>query len=102
MIIDLVTFKLFVYRNFFHKVLTKMVKRLKAISLAEAVNYCLQNDDSDLDSSVGGLSSDEEGKVDNLLLKNYSTDSNRLVLVIVFQIFSFYLFYDKNLVLPYY
>ena len=46
-----------------------MAKRLKAISLAEAVNYCLQSDANDLDSSVGGLSSDEEEKVDNLLLK---------------------------------
>ena len=66
-----------------------MAKRLKAISLAEAVNYCLQSYDSDLDSSVGGLSRDEEEKVDNLLLENYSTDSKRLVLIILFKIFSF-------------
>ena len=64
-----------------------MAKGLKTISLAEAVNYCPQDDDSDLDSSVGGLSSDEEEKVDNLLLENYSADSNRLVLVILFKIF---------------
>ena len=65
-----------------------MAKRLKAMSLAEAVNSCLQSNDSDLDSSVGGLSSDEEEKVDNLLLENYSTDSNRLVLIIIFKIFT--------------
>ena len=45
-----------------------MGKRLKVISLAELVNFCLQSDDSDLDSSVGGWSSDDEEKVDNLLL----------------------------------
>ena len=56
-----------------------MAKKLKAISLVEAVNYCLQSDDSHLDSSVGGLPSDEEEKADNLLLENYSTGSNRLV-----------------------
>ena len=78
-----------------------MAKRLKAIFLAEVVNYCLQSDDRDLDSSAGGLSSDEEEKFDNSLLENYSTESNRLVLVI-FKLFSFYLFYDKNLVLIYY
>ena len=38
---------------------------MKAICLAEAVNYCLQSDDSDLDSSVGSLSSDEEEKLVN-------------------------------------
>ena len=43
-----------------------MAKRWKAISPAEAVNYCLQSNDSDIDSSAGGLSSDEEEKVDNL------------------------------------
>ena len=86
----------------FHKLLTNVAKRLKAISLAKAVNYCLQSHDSDLDSSVGGFSSDEEEKVDNVLLEDYSNDSNRLVLVILFKIFSFYLFYDKNLVLIYY
>ena len=79
-----------------------MAKRLKAIFLAEVVNYCLQSDDRDLDSSDGGLSSDEEEKVDNSLLENYSTESNRLVLVILFKLFSFYLFYDKNLDLIYY
>ena len=86
---------------FFLKRLTNMAKRLKAIFLAEVVNDCLQSDDRDLDSSAGGLSSDEEEKVDNSLLENYSTESNRLVLVI-FKLFSFYLFYDKNLVLIYY
>ena len=65
-----------------------MAKRLKAMSLAEAENCCLQSNDSDLDSSVGGLSCDEEEKVDNLLLENYSTDSNRLVLIIIFKIFT--------------
>ena len=30
------------------------------MSLAETVNCCLQSNDSDLDSSVGGLSSGEE------------------------------------------
>ena len=30
-----------------------MEKRWKVISLAEAVNCCLKNDDSDLDYSVG-------------------------------------------------
>ena len=39
-----------------------MVKRLKARSLAEAVNYFLQSNGSDLGFSVGGLSSDEEEK----------------------------------------
>ena len=82
--------------------LAKMAKRLKTISLAEAVNYCLQSDDGDLDSWVGSLPGDEEEKVDNLLLENYSTDSNKLVFVILSRIFSFYLFYDKNLGLPYY
>ena len=65
-----------------------MAKRLKAMSLEEAVNCCLQSNDSDLDSSVGGLSCGEEEKVDNLLLENYSTDSNRLVLIIIFKIFT--------------
>ena len=78
-----------------------MAKRLKTISLAEVVNHCLQSHDSDLDYSVGGLSCDEEEKVDNLLLEKYSTDSNRSVLVILFKILTFYLFYDKNLVLIY-
>ena len=40
-----------------------MVKRLKARSLAEAVNYFLQSNGSDLGSSVGDLSSDEEEKL---------------------------------------
>ena len=79
---------------FLHKILTNMAKKLKAISLAEAVNFCLQSDDSHLDSS-GGLPSDEEEKVDNLLLENYPTDSNRLVLVILFKIFSFLPFMIK-------
>ena len=87
---------------FLHKILTNMAIRLKAISLAEAGNYCLQSNDSDAVSSVGGLSSDEEEKVGNLLLENYSTDSNRLVYVILFIIFYFYLFYNKNLPLLYY
>ena len=78
--------------------LTNKAKRLKTISLAETVNHCLQSHDSDLDYSVGGLSCDEEEKVDNLLLEKYSTDSNRSVLVILFKILTFYLFYDKNLV----
>ena len=41
LIIDLATFKLFVYQIFSHKMLSNMAKRLKAISLAEAVKYCL-------------------------------------------------------------
>ena len=81
--------------------LTNKAKRLKTISLAEAVNHCLQSHDSDLDYSVEGLSCDEEEKVDNLLFEKYSTDSNRSVLVILFKILTFYLFYDKNLVLIY-
>ena len=89
LIIDLAAFNFSFTTIFFHKILTNMVKRLKAIFLAEAVNYCLQSNDSDLDSSVGGLSNDQEEKVDNLLLENYSTDSNRLALVILFKIFSF-------------
>ena len=44
-----------------------MAKRLKAISVAEAVNCCHQSDDSDLDSSAWGLSSDEEEKFVNVL-----------------------------------
>ena len=48
--IYIATFKVFIYRNFFHKILTNMAKILKAIFLAEVVNYCLQRDDSDLDS----------------------------------------------------
>ena len=38
------------------------------ISLADAVNYMLESDDSDIDSSQGGLSSDEEEKLDDILL----------------------------------
>ena len=102
LIIDLATSKLFVYQNFLLKILSNMAKRFKPIYLAEAVNCCLQSDDGDLDSSVVGLSSDEEEKFDNLLLENYSTDLNSLVPVIHFKSFSFYLFYDKRLVLQYY
>ena len=52
-----------------------MAKRLKAISVAEAVNCCHQSDDSDLDSSAWGLSSDEEEKFVNVLLGNYRTQT---------------------------
>ena len=77
-----------------------MAKRLKAMSVAEAVNCCHQSDDSDLDSSAWGLSSDEE---ENLLTYYWKIIGLKQVgLVIHFKIFGFYLFYDKNLVLPYY
>ena len=52
-----------------------MAKRLKAISVAEAVNCCHQSDDSDLDSSAWGLSSNEEEKFVNVLLENYRTQT---------------------------
>lgn len=40
----------------------------KVISLEYAVNYILESDDSDIDSSVGGLSSAEEERLDDDLL----------------------------------
>ena len=43
-------------------------ERPKVISLEYAVNYMLESDGSDIDSSVGGLSSDEEERLDDQLL----------------------------------
>lgn len=42
--------------------------RSSKISLDDAVNYMLESDCSDIDSSQGGLSSDEEEKLDDQLL----------------------------------
>ncbi|XP_057291023.1 piggyBac transposable element-derived protein 4-like [Hydractinia symbiolongicarpus] len=44
----------------------------RRISLEDAVNYMLETDDSDIDSCHGGLSSDEEERIDNALLGYYS------------------------------
>ena len=38
------------------------------ISLEDAVNYMLESDGSDIDSSHGGISSDEEERLDDQLL----------------------------------
>ena len=40
----------------------------KNFSLEFAVEYCMNSDDSDVDSSIGSLTSDEEEEIDNLLL----------------------------------
>lgn len=45
-----------------------MVSSTKNISLDSAIEYCINSDDSDIDSSIGGLTSDEEEEIDNLLL----------------------------------
>lgn len=44
-----------------------MAVRKKKFDLQYAINYVL-NDDNDSDSSVGGMSSDEEEGLDNLLM----------------------------------
>ena len=49
----------------------------RKISLEAAVNYMLETDDSDVDSSHGGLDSDEEERLDLELLGYYSDDSER-------------------------
>jgi len=46
----------------------KMATSRKKISLESAIEFCLNSDDSDVDSSVGGFSSDEQEELDNLLL----------------------------------
>ena len=48
-----------------------MVRQHSTISLKEAIDFCLENDGSDLDSPVGGLSSDEEQEIDTMLADNY-------------------------------
>ena len=48
-----------------------MARRPSTISSKEAIDFCLESDGSDLDSSIGGLSSDEEEEVDNMLADNY-------------------------------
>ena len=51
----------------------------KAISLKEAVDFCINSDGSDLDSSMGGMSSGEEEELDREL--GYFDDSGRYVMI---------------------
>ena len=37
----------------------------RSYTLQEALDYCLETDQSDIDSCCGGLSSDEEELIDN-------------------------------------
>ena len=55
-----------------------MAKRMNSIPLHEVIDYCLQDDYGDEDSSVGGLSSDEEDDLDQQLLGNISSDDEKL------------------------
>lgn len=48
-----------------------MARRSSTISLKEADYFCLEKDVNDLDSSIGGLPSDEEQEIDDILADNY-------------------------------
>ena len=48
-----------------------MARRISTISLKEADYFCLEKDANDLDSSIGGLSRDEEQEIDDILADNY-------------------------------
>ena len=47
-----------------------MSKNKALYSVEETVNYCLNSDESDIDSCCGGLSEDEEEELDELLLQD--------------------------------
>ena len=72
-----------------------MADRLKRYSAEEAVNFCLQTDESDIDSSCSGMSSDEEDRLDRALLDISDIDSEKRL---VFYIFSHQFFFlDKKI-----
>ena len=48
-----------------------MARRSSTISLKEPDYFCLEKDVNDLDPSIGGLPSDEEQEIDDILADNY-------------------------------
>ena len=48
-----------------------MARQLCTIFLKQVVDFCPESDGSDLNSSVGGLSSDEKQEIENMLADNY-------------------------------
>ena len=71
-----------------------MAKQVKPISLQDALDYCLQSDESDIDSSVEGLSSAEEDEINDLLTHQHSSCSERYGINI------FFTFFNNNAVYP--
>ena len=61
-----------------------MADRLKRYSVKEAVNFCLQTDESDIDSSCRGMSSNEEDRLDRALLGVSDIDSEKRLFLYVF------------------
>lgn len=53
-----------------------MARKLRSIPLDKVLDYCLESENSDCDSCVEGLSSDEEDELDNLMLGD-GTDVNK-------------------------
>ena len=46
-------------------------KKKKKKKRKHTVDFCLESDGADLDSSIGGLSIDEEQEIDDMLADNY-------------------------------
>ena len=46
-------------------------KKKKKKKIKHTVDFCVESDGADLDSSIGGLSIDEEQEIDDMLADNY-------------------------------
>ena len=51
--------------------ISRSLKKKKKKKRKHTVDFCLESDGADLDSSIGGLSIDEEQEIDDMLADNY-------------------------------
>ena len=58
-------------RQLNEKIRFQISRSLKKKKQKHTVDFCLESDGADLDSSIGGLSIDEEQEIDDMLADNY-------------------------------